>query len=42
MSRLPLLTIHTAKKKTIATAVSLAVETALGLPPDIPLFPSKN
>jgi hypothetical protein len=30
------------KKKTITAAMSLAVETALGLPPDIPLFPSKN
>jgi hypothetical protein len=43
ISRFPLLAIHTAKeKKTITTATSLVVETDLGLPPDIPLIPSKN
>jgi hypothetical protein len=30
------------KKKTITIATLLDVATPLGLPPDIPLFPSKN
>jgi hypothetical protein len=42
MSRLPLLAIDMTKEKKITTAMSLVVETALGLPLDIPLFPSKN